>query len=236
MEPTRRTYRTPRGAPVDFYIRPDTNDEAMISALLAGDEYQIRDLYIDGWALDIGSHVGSIALALAVDNPNLSVIAVEPVPDNADLIRRSIAANNLSDRVYIEEAGAGAVGQSTTPCLYGFTSAADSVDPGYLHDTRFVGNVVRGDQSPVGTLIAARSVSLASLVAKYGVTDFRFAKIDCEGCEYAFLSSDAELVQEWIGEYHDGPFERIEALLSPTHDVTLLVDNGGVGMFRAVRS
>src|SRR5687768_7433602 len=148
----------------------------MVNALLGTDEYRIRDLKLDGWALDIGAHVGTIALALAVDNPNLSVIAVEPVPDNAALIRQSIAANRLGDRVYLEEAGAGAVGQSTTPCLYGFTSAAATVDAGYLHDTRFVGNVVRGDENPVGTLIEARSVSLASLVAKYGVTDFRFAK------------------------------------------------------------
>src|SRR5688500_7319289 len=150
MDETRRTYRTPRGTPVELYARSGTNDEAMISALLAGDEYRIKDLYIDGWALDIGAHVGTIGIALAVDNPNLSVIAVEPVPDNADLIRQSIAANNLGDRVYLEEAGAGAVGQSISPCLYGFTSADKSVDANYLHDTRFVGNVVRGDQNPVG--------------------------------------------------------------------------------------
>jgi FkbM family methyltransferase len=233
MEPTRRTYRTPRGASVDIYIRPDTNDEAMVMALLAGDEYRLKDKYLDGWALDIGSHVGTIALAMATDNPSLKVIAIEPVPDNAELIRQSIAANNLGERVFCEEAAAGALGTATTSCLYAFT-AADGSDPSYLHDTRVGGHVFRGDSNPVGTMIDAPVVTLQGLAAKYGVGQFRFAKIDCEGCEYAFLD-DASLVEEIIGEWHDAAFDRIDATL-PRYRVEMLEDKGGIGMFRAVLS
>lgn len=234
MDTSRNTYRTPRGNRVELFTRPDTNDAAMVTGLLSTDEYQLRDLDLSGWALDIGSHVGTIAIALAVDNPNLSVIAIEPVPDNAELIRRNVAVNFLGTRVFVEEAGAGALGQATTPCMYGYTES-DNPDTGYMQQSRFVGNLYRTKEHPVGTSIEARAVSLSGLVAKYGVTDFRFAKIDCEGCEYQFLSSGAEVVEEIIGEWHDGPPEQIYDILEPTHHVTIYEDKGGIGLFRAVR-
>jgi FkbM family methyltransferase len=235
MDTTRSTYRTPRGNPVELFTRPDTNDAAMVNALLGTDEYRIKDLRIEGWALDIGSHVGTIAIALAVDNPYLSVIAIEPVPDNAELIRRNVAVNYLGTRVFVEEAGAGALGQSTTPCMYGFTKAeGPGSEPASLHDTRFVGNVFRGDSNPVGTLIDAPVVTLAGLARKYDVT-FRFCKIDCEGCEVHAFADGAELVQEIIGEFHDNLLPRLQELLDPTHHLEVLDDKGGIGMFRAVR-
>lgn len=226
------TYRTPRGAPITLFIRPDTNDGALVAAMLAADEYQTANLYLDGWALDVGAHVGSIGLSLAIDNPVLRVVMVEPVPSNAELIRASIAANNLTDRVFLEEAGAGAVGQATTPCSFGYTKA-DGLDPHYVHDTRFVGNVIRGDSNPEAETIDVPVVTLTGLASKYG--DFRFLKIDCEGCEWQFLRSGAEHAEEIIGEWHDGPYADIEAILRATHTVEMIEDKGGIGTFRAKR-
>ena len=227
-------YTTPNGRSLELTIRGDTNDGAMASAILASDEYRLRGRQFSGWALDIGSHIGSVGIALAVDNPNLSVICIEPVPENCEVIRSSIAANHLDDRVFVEEAGFGSLGAATTPCIYNFTDV-DFHDKSGVHDSRYVGNVWRENDHPVGTRIDAPVVTIPGLAEKYGVTEFRFAKIDCEGCEVNAFSSGAELVCEIIGEFHDNLLPQLTALLRPTHQVEVLEDRGGIGLFRAVR-
>lgn len=225
-------YTTPNGNPLRLMVRADTNDEAMAFAILATDEYRLAGRALTGWALDIGSHIGTVGLALAVDHPELRVVCVEPVPDNCTLIHASIAANGLADRVFVEEAAAGAPGQATLPCRYDFTDADWPDKPG-IHDSRWVGNVWREDSHPVATLLDAPVVTLRGLAERYG--PFRFCKIDCEGCEVHAFADGAELVEEIIGEWHDNLYDQLEALLAPTHDVTLLDDKGGIGMFTAVR-
>jgi FkbM family methyltransferase len=227
-------FQTPRGNAVRIAIRGDTNDAAMAHAILSADEYRLREQYLSGWALDIGSHIGSAGLALAADNPDLSVICVEPVPENCDVIRQSITANALGTRVFVEEGSAGAPGQTTALCRYDFTDA-ETADKGGIHDSRWVGNLFRGDSNPVATELQSPVVTIRGLADKYEVGEFAFCKIDCEGCEYAFFAEDAGRIALIIGEWHDGEFSRIEDVLSATHSVEVLEDHGGVGLFQAVR-
>jgi hypothetical protein len=78
------------------------------------------------------------------------------------------------------------------------------------------------------------AVSLDSLLAKYGIDRVALLKIDCEGCEYQFLDTPAVArVDRILGEFHRRP-EGIMALLAATHDVTIRLDRGGVGIFDAV--
>ena len=240
------TFQTPNGRSLQLMIRGDTNDAAMANAILSTDEYRLKGLDLSGWALDIGSHIGTVGIALAVDNPELSVICVEPVPDNADLIRQSIAANDLGGRVFVEEAAAGAIGQATASCIYNFTDSDWHDKPG-IHDSRYIGNIWRDNDNPVGTRIDAPVVTIPGLAEKYiwklggidvsafGGEAFRFCKIDCEGCVWSFFSSGAGLIQEIIGEWHDRPFIEMVDLIGDTHEVEVLDDKVGIGLFRAVR-
>src|SRR5881396_102281 len=104
---------TPRGAPVSMEFRDGTNDWNTLSIIFTNDEYGLRDLRLDGIALDVGAYLGGVAIALALDNPGLRVIAIEPVPDNGDLIERNITRNSVQDRVTLIRGAVGRGGEST---------------------------------------------------------------------------------------------------------------------------
>ena len=225
--------RTPKGAAASFSIRGDTNDGALINGILSTDEYKLTELgYFKGWGLDIGAHVGTVAISMALDNPDLRMVAVEPVPENCDMLRHTISANGLPDRVFVEQASLGKPGQATLPCRYAYTYAAAG-DAGYVEQNRYVGNLWREDGE--GTYLDAPVVTLDSLAQKYETPSFAFTKIDCEGCEWAGLAKGVERLEFIVGEWHDKPFSAVGRLLRKTHDVELLTDYGGSGIFRAIR-
>lgn len=226
--------QTPNGIFFSMAARDDTADGAIATGIMAEDEYHLRGRHWSGWAIDIGAYTGVVSLALAVDNPQLKVIAVEPVPDNADLIRQSVAANGLGERVFVEEASAGPIGVSSLPCHYAYTDVGIP-DKGYVAQNRFVGNLWREGVDSEGTVISSPVVTTEGLMAKYGIDDFSLVKIDCEGCEWPFLRTGAEHMAEIVGEWHDRPFSAIGRLLGKTHRVELLTDYGGSGIFRALR-
>src|SRR3990172_12451074 len=68
-DPAIGQWQTPNGRSVTFEYRQDTNDWNTIQSCTAADEYQLRGQRVDGWALDIGAHIGGGALAIFFDNP-----------------------------------------------------------------------------------------------------------------------------------------------------------------------
>src|SRR3990167_4276023 len=106
-EPRQERFTTPRGRPVTMWVRDGTNDWNTLASCLNEDEYGLRDLHLDGEALDIGAYTGGVTVALAVDNPNLHVTAIEPVPGNVYLLFRNLEATDLSERVTVYQPAAG---------------------------------------------------------------------------------------------------------------------------------
>src|SRR5437762_6973756 len=98
---------SPRGNPLTITYRLETNDFNTVSSCLTHDEYGLRGLQIDGLALDIGAYIGPVTLALLADNPDLRVIALEPVPDHVKLLQRNIEQNGISDRATVIAGAAG---------------------------------------------------------------------------------------------------------------------------------
>lgn len=228
------TVYSPHGQLLTFEVREDTNDDALVHGVLGEDEYDLRSLSgLTGWALDVGAHIGSVAVALAADHPDLRIIAVEPVPDNAELVRRNAELNGFGDRIFVEEAGAAGTRRSKVSCAYGYL-AGDHGDAGYVSQNRYIGNIWRRQDLPADH-VAARPVTIASLAEAYGVERFRFCKIDCEGCEWRFLRRDADRIDEIVGEWHDRRAPSIVRLLEATHEVSILRDDRGSGIFRALR-
>lgn len=224
-------FKTPAGHPVTFAYREGTNDWNTLNASLNEDEYSLpRDL--SGVALDIGGYLGSVGIALALDNPALRVVIIEPVPDNIILIGRNLELNGLTGRfnarVHLIGGAVGRDGEEVR-VRYGF-QGSESVE----HHA-FVGNsTLAGDATYQETSYPA--IGLRRLVNDWG--PIAYMKLDTEGAEWAFLNGPGlAYVQTIVGEAHAVDGHRgldIVALLEPTHHVTTYGDTDGTCEFRAV--
>lgn len=224
------TVQSPGGNDVIVHARDDTSDLSTIGSTfrLWGnlvDEYQLGDLPpLTGTAIDIGAHIGTVTLALLADHPTLRVIAVEPLPDNCDMIRRNLDANGWGDRAEVRK-GAIAKGR-TARIAYDF----DGAD--YLRNHRFIGGLTLGKGADHST-VSVPALRLSDLVEE----TCPFLKVDCEGCEWDLLADPAiARVERIVGEGHPSDWlARVHKALDATHDVMVLSDAGGPGTFRAVR-
>ncbi len=228
------TLPSPRsGRPVDWLTRTDTNDGALVAGIIASDEYHLGELPpLHGTAIDIGAHIGIVTLALARDHEDLKVIAVEVVPDNVLGLRINIEHNGMGDRVSVVLAAADAPGKKTTTVHWNYTWAENS-DQAYTDDSRYIANLFGASSTSEAHVV--KSVSLDMLML--GIDRLALLKIDCEGCEWAFLRSkrtaDVDII---IGEYHNGGgVEGIRSRIGATHDVEKMGGGDDVGMFRAIR-
>ncbi len=230
---TTAEFKTPQGRPVTMTYREDTNDYNTLNACMTEDEYDLRERRVTGTALDIGAYLGGVAIGLALDNPDLRVIAVEGVPQNAELTRQNVAANGLADRVTVIEGAAG--GRKPVEMRFGYRGTAS------LEHHAFVGNsslAYDDDTIEHDSLTYDKPYTLSSLVKMAGGS-IDLLKIDCEGCEYAFLADPAlAQVGTILGEWHPirgNTRATVLALLGDTHSVTFMEPVDGPSGFVAVR-
>lgn len=228
-----RSYPTPKGGRVKMAIREDTIDEPVINSTAMHDEYDTRDFDLQpgDLFLDVGAYVGSVGCAVAADFPLARVVMVEAVPENAAVIRQSVVENGWFDgRVTVYNAAATSE-RGASSVFYGAPSDASE----FMQTNRFVGGLL-GLRDQADRTADVPNISLSDIVADYGPV--AVLKIDCEGCEYAFLDDPViDQVAYIIGEHHRS-FERLLPLLEPTHEVTLVSTNpdaSDFGIFTAHR-
>lgn len=216
------TWQTPAGHAAQFRYRELTNDWNVISSVTTGNEYDLP-IGLSGWAIDVGAHIGAVTVALALDNPKLHVIAVEPIPDNLFLLAQHIEANGLADRVVVIDGAAGTDGR----VVYG--GEGESAE----HHA-FVGNNEWSLAAPGASSLTAQCWSLSAILHRHKVREVAFLKIDCEGCEWSFLADPAiAKVQRIHGEWHPpGTFAQLGGLL-PAHDVQAVGEHGFTAVRRA---
>lgn len=223
-------FTTPKGHTVSMELRPDTADWNTCQSTITEDEYHLAGLEFSGVALDIGGYVGSVAVMLLLDHPDLEVVTVEPIPENLELIEANLRRNGVADRCTIVE---GAVGRGTI--YYDFSGDDGTVDD-FANQHRYIGNA-EGHFS-LSRDHEGRSVD----VPVYGIEDLApgdiaLAKLDCEGGEWGFLDGPVQRIERIVGEWHPWPDDSRDAMealgrrLGFTHDVELLEHE----TFRAVR-
>lgn len=225
--------RTASGNTAIFEPRAGTNDAALAWGIIEGREYDLPT--VSGWAIDIGAHIGIVSVALALDNPDLRIVAVEALPENVEALRRNLALNGLTDRVIVEHAAAASAAETEpVEIVYGWTSAINQPD-GFMQESKFIGGMVGpNDTSKVAV---CSPLSLGAILAKHGIAEVSLLKIDCEGCEWFFLDSpELSRVNRIIGEMHigrHGDAKRLRALLA---GFTVTMDDSlVVATFEAVR-
>ena len=228
-----------------FAVREGTTD-AMAVMALANDEYRLAGRNLSGWAFDVGAHIGTVALTMARQYHDLRVVAVEAVPENSELLEANIRRFGLTDRVFSIRAWAAGPNDLTGTCHYGYKGHRDTESDGYISAHRFIGNTWTDLAGPEFS-VEMPAVSIDSLLETYNIPEVSLLKIDCEGCEWAFLDTPAvSRVQTIVGEYHGGypgkpghqpdPHQKLRDLLDRTHHVSIWQpEETVVGLFEATR-
>jgi FkbM family methyltransferase len=173
--------------------------------------------------VDVGANVGMATLWFARRAPIASIVAVEPATAAYRQLAANVARNELSDRV-------------TT------LKAAVAAKAG-------TGRLERAGPSVNGRLVSSggeevRLVKLQDLLDLVPGGRVDLLKLDCEGAEYEILTtaSESELraIGCVLGEYHEVEGRRPEELaraLEPAGFTTSLTpDQGGIGIFQALRT
>jgi FkbM family methyltransferase len=216
---------SPRGVPVAFPYREDTNDLPLAQAHLTfqnnrQDEYRLGQLRLDGIAVDIGAHTGAVTASLLADNPDLSVVAIEPLAANCAVIETLLRLNGWTERCRVLEAAIGS--EQTADIKWGYSGSH------YAHDTRYVGGLPEANAQtltvPTITLSGVLSEPPALIVT------------DCEGCEWVlFRDPIVQATPIIVGEWHYGTADELRAAL-PGHTIELDSDDDltSIGRFWAV--
>jgi FkbM family methyltransferase len=230
-------WQTPRGRPCTLTIRQGTNDWNTVNATMgANDEYGLRGLHLEGLALDIGAYVGSVSIALALDNPGLRVVAVEAIGENADLIRRNAEQNGVADRVTVIHAAAAAPGVTTADVFWRGQGTENAEHHAFVGNSTLV--YEHGDQNHETETVACVDLWSLTVPQTSRYEPLSFMKIDCEGCEWGVLTDPTvSEVPRIHGEWHNvlGKSQADLVALLPDHEVTFSGPEGGPGGFVAVR-
>lgn len=120
--------------------------------------------------IDVGANVGVTTIAVALSRPDLRVVALEPVPSNAECLRRNLASNGIGNCTMVNAAVGSAEGHTTIN------------EDGPWSRAGLPGPVV-----PVVTLDGWCAQPLADV--RVGLI-----KIDVEGCEPHVLAGAGKLI------------------------------------------
>lgn len=227
---------------IHWHHREDSSDLSIINSTAIHDEYGLHELPpLSGWALDIGAHIGSVCIPLALDHPALKVIAVEALADNVEVLRENVRDNGLADRVIVVHKAIETF-DGLTQVWSRFRNIAGTTDI-FLYHNRYIGNIYnKPGKHPDAEFHVedVEAVTLSTLLKDHEVDEVVYTKTDCEGGEWALLADPAvSKLRTIVGEYHDKTENDLFEVLHATHHVTTFPaaheEDSGIGMFWAER-
>ena len=161
------------------------------------DGYGICNLHLNK-VLDIGGNVGAFALQVLLNNPNVKIYSLEPLPVNQEYYKYNMKINKIDpDRVVFIGNGISSDGRS----YYVKYNTSNSFSSQRYDNIQTTNSGV--------TFYNINTTTLDRLLYMIGPIDL--LKMDCEGCEYeAMFSSKYLLNPSWVriikGEAH-GPWK-----------------------------
>jgi FkbM family methyltransferase len=139
----------------------------------------------DWVCLDIGANIGYFSVLMSKLCTSGKVIAVEPIPENVDVILSNIDINNLTN-LNVEAAAIDKVSGSRE-----FAVMDDSAYSGFVSTKR----------RDTLKLIEVKTIRPFDLLLKHGVERLDFVKIDVEGAEFDIFMACQEMFEKFKPKY-----------------------------------
>ena len=136
---------------------------------------------------DVGANFGYYAWLMKSANPNLEIVLIEPLPQNAELIRDTIQRNRFRDATLIVAAASAGSGNGVLHAdqIAGATSSLESQESTF-------------EERHLGVASRALQVSLISIdEASTGHRPIDFIKLDVEGHEESALRGATQAVARY---------------------------------------
>jgi FkbM family methyltransferase len=158
-----------------FTDEPDSRALEYISNDLLCDNYGLLTIPFSSGdiVLDVGSHVGTMAIFLALRHPDIRIFACEPHPKNFRHLVANVA-RNAAFNVQPLNLAVSPNGHRIDLYYCAANSGATSIFP-------------RTSHLPFAERV--QSDTLQGIVAAQGIERCRLLKLDCEGMEYEILKS-----------------------------------------------
>lgn len=147
--------------------------------------------------VDIGAHKGFFTL-FAAKNAGIKsrIIAIEPEPDNFNIMQKNIKFNNFENIETLQCAIAGSTGSKSLFLSESVNHSLVQVDNKHPY-VKQSGSIV------------VQTYTLEDLLKNKEINSVKFLKIDCEGGEYEILFNT-----------NDSTFEKIETIALEFHDLS----------------
>lgn len=172
----------PEGLSIQFWVRPDSEtDEYVIREVFIGKEYGEGPFH--GLVVDCGANIGAFSVFAALNGAE-KVIALEPDPDNFELLVKNVQHHSLSHIIKCQQV---AVSEHGVEHLYMPVRQDGNASASTVPLEDYTVEVVA---DTLDSILDGRTV--------------QFLKVDTEGSEYAIFRGLTDLRQvEDIGmEYH----------------------------------
>jgi len=183
------------------YFATDASGKECIIELIVRDSYRLsRFINLENEILfDIGANNGLATILLAKQNPKSQIVAVEPLSELCDVIRKNVKDNHLENVVVLQCA---LHSHSNGTQLHIATTCSGASSTNVTDSAKFQQLERDADVRDVGTL------TYDELCERYNLTQKspKLLKIDCEGGEYSLFGSKyfrQNGVDYLEGEFHD---------------------------------
>ncbi len=178
-----------------FYFINREEFEILWKDIFKNEEYKIDFKNSTPLILDIGAHIGLTTIYFKSKYPQARILAFEPNPNTAKILRLNIKANHL-ENIKVIEAGIW-IEKGQKP----FYVDATSQTPWSWGDS-FIENIWNSKVPPQPILV--KTIVLSGLLTK----PIDLLKLDVEGAEGQIIQESAEklkIVKNLILEYHKTP-------------------------------